>query len=1311
MAPSRQSPAGSFARLSASAKEAVRNADGMRTAVGEEQVELEHLVLGLFDRRGGPVQQAFERAGMRRVDLLDLLSRAGGKMLPREYRATLVEAMPRLAPDTEEAIRRAVNDAEEEGEDAVGIERLFDALLSITGSPVVEALLKVSGLGPLVAEPSGRKPDVGKAGAEVDGSGVSASTPVQDGSVDDVRALQERLARLGFFEGAIDGKMGPATAAAVRDFQKAAGVAADGMVGPQTLTALGAWEVGEFGEFGEFGTKAGPPGGAPASGGHVIRSDDLEGHVARALALGAPMPPDSGAPTPPIAATDALLGVLLSEAKSTSFRALQSLLFDLGASPPPAVKANPTVPETFLLSEGFGRAVTTVRDAMMEHRPKLWGREFITAILFAPERLEPEFATSLEDDWRERLQDRWREFLGSEEPQYADAWNRAIEKVAAGAAVGSPEPETAAAQLITPSAGEIAAVNPDRVSADAEDHLGVELEAFAFARVAASSGITPPLSVGVFGEWGSGKTFFMEKMRAHVARLSERAREARAQGEPTAFHTDIVQIQFNAWHYMETNLWASLVDHIFRELDRWLRREKKEEGERIEALYERLSTSRMLKLDAVEELIRARRRREEAKKGAQEARQELAAATARQDAVTLSQFWTAVVRTVRGEGIGDRERRALVDAAETLGFVAVADSAKGLMRALREAPEQGLQLHHLVRSVLSKLARPGWLAALVAGVFVLPPVIPPLVDRVLSLVGTTPLQTAGSVAVAVATALTTVAGWVGQAGAAGKKAVQRLTRFQAEIDRALQERGDKEPDEVLQADQVLARREKEVALAEQTLETATRELEEARSGFDETAAARLNRFIRDKIVGGEYAKHLGIIAAVRKDFEHLAGIMSDARDEQGALARLEADTHAYEDRVHELTGDAVLTDEEKEALKADVAAAPNLKFFQRIILYIDDLDRCPPKTVVDVLQACHLLLTFPLFVVVVAVDARWVSRALLSQYPGLLRPEPGSNGGGVMEPRSPQDAGEAPADPTAGSSASPRDYLEKIFQIPYWVRHMADTASQSYTVELVGDVLKPDAGEGDANDEGSGGRDVAEGEAKTAPTSEGEAGDRVAPGEDDGAELPETPGRGGGRTDEGVTDSPSPDQALSPASGARAAAAMEVDPNPVSLRLTSHERDMLKRFAPFAGESPRSIKRFVNVYRLLRTALGAEDLADLVGKDGRSRTYTAIIAQLAIVTGAPTLADEYFEELGPVVSGEQSADGGQEEDGPAGPGVAALRDRLENRRDVAGVTEWSRLKGALNVVVGIDGSSAMLGEMRKRAAVVKRYSFSARPYL
>src|SRR6266567_2068580 len=54
-----------------------------------------------------------------------------------------------------------------------------------------------------------------------------------------VRALQQALQAAGFNPGSIDGSFGPGTEAAVLAFQRSTGIAADGVVGPNTATALG----------------------------------------------------------------------------------------------------------------------------------------------------------------------------------------------------------------------------------------------------------------------------------------------------------------------------------------------------------------------------------------------------------------------------------------------------------------------------------------------------------------------------------------------------------------------------------------------------------------------------------------------------------------------------------------------------------------------------------------------------------------------------------------------------------------------------------------------------------------------------------------------------------------------------------------------------------------------------------------------------------------------------------------------------------------------------------------------------------------
>ena len=57
-------------------------------------------------------------------------------------------------------------------------------------------------------------------------------------SQDDIKALQEALDICGCSPGRHDGKMGPSTRSAIRDFQKKASIGVDGSVGPQTRQAL-----------------------------------------------------------------------------------------------------------------------------------------------------------------------------------------------------------------------------------------------------------------------------------------------------------------------------------------------------------------------------------------------------------------------------------------------------------------------------------------------------------------------------------------------------------------------------------------------------------------------------------------------------------------------------------------------------------------------------------------------------------------------------------------------------------------------------------------------------------------------------------------------------------------------------------------------------------------------------------------------------------------------------------------------------------------------------------------------------------------
>jgi KAP family P-loop domain len=148
---------------------------------------------------------------------------------------------------------------------------------------------------------------------------------------------------------------------------------------------------------------------------------------------------------------------------------------------------------------------------------------------------------------------------------------------------------------------------------------------------------------------------------------------------------------------------------------------------------------------------------------------------------------------------------------------------------------------------------------------------------------------------------------------------------------------------------------------------------------------RLYQFIAERAASNDYRNQLGVVSLVRRDFTELVNLMSEWRS-----------THT--------------TSEHDEELKP----------IDRIVLYIDDLDRCDPEQVVNVLQAVHLLLAMPLFLVVVGVDPRWLLRALRTRYQGIL-------GAGAVEE----------TDESLGfAESTPQNYLEKIFQVPFVLPEM-----------------------------------------------------------------------------------------------------------------------------------------------------------------------------------------------------------------------------------------------------------------------------------
>src|SRR5262249_48731244 len=92
----------------------------------------------------------------------------------------------------------------------------------------------------------------------------------------------------------------------------------------------------------------------------------------------------------------------------------------------------------------------------------------------------------------------------------------------------------------------LAGFTSDSIAIGSDDPLGIAPDVRAFARLICLEQAKPPLSICIFGEWGSGKSSFMERLQWEIEEIvsSERRRaeesEARRNGA-LRFVTNIVQ--------------------------------------------------------------------------------------------------------------------------------------------------------------------------------------------------------------------------------------------------------------------------------------------------------------------------------------------------------------------------------------------------------------------------------------------------------------------------------------------------------------------------------------------------------------------------------------------------------------------------------------------------------------------------------------------------------------------------------------------------------------------------------------------------
>jgi hypothetical protein len=279
-----------------------------------------------------------------------------------------------------------------------------------------------------------------------------------------------------------------------------------------------------------------------------------------------------------------------------------------------------------------------------------------------------------------------------------------------------------------------------------------------------------------------------------------------------------------------------------------------------------------------------------------------------------------------------------------------------------------------------------------------------------------------------------------------------------------------------------------------------------------------------------------------------------------------------------------------------------------------------------------------------------VSRALQKTYPDLLPPS--------------EDLKENGSDaPYAAHTASPHDYLEKIFQIPLWLEPIDISGTQKLLHGLLQGTIKPQHVES-KTDDNSGGVEV---------KSSTEVPERAAPTSNGGGIAP-------------LQTQRQPDQPPHLAT---------IELNASNLEITPDELQVMDQLAPVLGRSPRAVKRFVNCYRLIKASLKSAELEKYM----QAEDYRPVMLLLSVLTGMPDLSTIFFKSIMHPMSEEKASSQSEDRTFAATLENIILGDWAEESAD------QRRLKGWLDSDYGAEWRGMPVERLEKFAVKVARYSF------
>ncbi|MEE9341327.1 MAG: P-loop NTPase fold protein, partial [Thermoplasmata archaeon] len=243
------------------------------------------------------------------------------------------------------------------------------------------------------------------------------------------------------------------------------------------------------------------------------------------------------------------------------------------------------------------------------------------------------------------------------------------------------------------------ALNND--DATGEDLLDISTEVHAMADAVMLQDLSPPFVVGILGGWGSGKSFVMHLLRQRMRQIrAMRLKEEETWNDDpekrSLYVGHVYFVRFDAWTYAKSNLWASLMDRIFSDLNDQLTLEEKQ----IEGVDAEVKHPTEPLWSHLQRLTRTER---------EDLEQKVIGLALKQDALVSTE--TGFLRSAFSEIVSLPKKWSMAKPAESAGFAAL--SAVSTLLPLVEGSLAYFKIHGLTASILLALlgfarARVNW---------------------------------------------------------------------------------------------------------------------------------------------------------------------------------------------------------------------------------------------------------------------------------------------------------------------------------------------------------------------------------------------------------------------------------------------------------------------------------------------------------------------------------------------------------------------------------------------------------------------------